>query len=90
MNVYAMISGELKRMYVHPEYRNRMLADRIVGVIESVAKLDELSALVVETGPEETYATVHHHLKRCGFQRCGPFLDYKESEHSAFFYKMIP
>jgi putative acetyltransferase len=88
-NVIPDAVVELKRMFVSPRYRSHYLADKIIRVIEAVCVIENYYALLVETGDEKNYAPAHRHLKRIGFQRCGPFLDYKESEHSAFFFKII-
>lgn len=66
--------GELKRMFVAPEYRGQGLAEQLIAAIEQQAQQAEITLLRLETG-------VHHHsairlYERLGYQRCAPFPPY--------------
>lgn len=66
--------GELKRMFVAPEYRGQGLAEQLIAAIEQQAQQAEITLLRLETG-------VHHHsairlYQRLGYQRCAPFPPY--------------
>ena len=80
--------GEVKRMYVRPAYQGQGIGGRILQAIEDRAIADGLHRLVLETGH------IHHAAwrvyERGGFHRCGPVLDYVESEYSIFYEKTLP
>ena len=59
----------------------------IVERIESLARDEGLTRLVLETGDRHPAAwTVY---ERAGFTRCGPVLDYPESKRSVFYEKSL-
>jgi putative acetyltransferase len=77
--------GEVKRMYTRPSHRGRRIGAEIVNHIEAVARREGLARLVLETGDRHPAAwTVY---ERAGFTRCGPVLDYPESQYSIFYEK---
>jgi len=79
--------GELKRMYTRPEARGAGLAGRIVTEIESLARREGLSRLVLETGAVEGYASAWRVYERAGFTRCDAFLDYPADSPYNFYYE---
>ncbi|MGX5800258.1 GNAT family N-acetyltransferase [Bradyrhizobium sp. Arg314] len=79
--------GEVKRMYTRPSHRGRMIGAEIVGRVEALARQEGLTRLVLETGDRHPAAwTVY---ERAGFSRCGPVLDYPDSEWSVFYEKSL-
>jgi putative acetyltransferase len=77
--------GEVKRMYTRPSHRGRRIGAVIVERIEALARREGLGRLVLETGDRHPAAwTVY---ERAGFTRCGPVLDYPESQYSVFYEK---
>lgn len=85
LKVHSDELGEVKRMFTLPEVRGqrvgRMLLDRIVGL----ARDKGLRMVMLETGTGEGMAEAHRLYTRYGFTPRGAFLDYPESEWSAFF-----
>ena len=79
--------GEVKRMYTRPSHRGRKIGARIVGRIETIARSEGLSRLVLETGDRHPAAWAVY--ERAGFSRCGPVLDYPDSEWSVFYEKSL-
>ncbi|MEI9403091.1 GNAT family N-acetyltransferase [Mesorhizobium argentiipisi] len=80
-------TGEVKRMYTRPSHRGRKIGAEIVGRIEALARQEGLTRLVLETGDRHPAAwTVY---ERAGFSRCGPVLDYPDSERSVFYEKSL-
>ena len=78
--------GELKRMFVKPEYRRRGIGKALLLHLENVC-VARVSKMYLETGtlqPEaqEMYA-------RHGFVVCGPFGDWKEDPQSVFMCKEL-
>jgi putative acetyltransferase len=79
--------GEVKRMYTRPDYRGHKIGARILAEIETLARRERVSRLVLETGDR------HHAAWRVyesgGFTRCGPVLDYPDSTYSVFYEKAL-
>ena len=79
--------GEVKRMYTRPSHRGHKIGAQIVARIEGLARQEGLKRLVLETGDRHPAAwTVY---ERAGFSRCGPVLDYPDSEWSVFYEKSL-
>ncbi|SFO75570.1 putative acetyltransferase [Mesorhizobium sp. NFR06] len=79
--------GEVKRMYTRPSHRGRKIGAEIVARVEALARQEGLARLVLETGDRHPAAwTVY---ERAGFSRCGPVLDYPDSEWSVFYEKSL-
>ncbi|TGQ17743.1 MULTISPECIES: GNAT family N-acetyltransferase [unclassified Mesorhizobium] len=79
--------GEVKRMYTRPSHRGQKIGAEIVGRVEALARHEGLTRLVLETGDRHPAAwTVY---ERAGFTRCGPVLDYPDSEWSVFYEKSL-
>lgn len=79
--------GEVKRMYTRPSHRGRKIGALIVERIEALARAEGVARLVLETGDRHPAAwTVY---ERAGFTRCGPILDYPDSQWSVFYEKAL-
>lgn len=79
--------GEVKRMYTRPSHRGRKIGAEIVARVEDTARAEGIERLVLETGDRHPAAwTVY---ERAGFRRCGPVLDYPDSQWSVFYEKKI-
>jgi putative acetyltransferase len=79
--------AEVKRMYTRPSHRGRKIGQMIVERIETLARQEGISKLVLETGDRHPAAwTVY---ERAGFTRCGPVLDYPDSQWSVFYEKNL-
>ena len=80
--------GEIKRMYVAPQYRGLGLARRLLDRLEEYARRHGVFTLRLETG-------IHQHdairlYEGMGFRRVPPFGDYREDPLSRFYEKQIP
>jgi putative acetyltransferase len=82
---HADAVGEVKRMYTRPSHRGRKIGAQIVERIEAVAREEGLQRLVLETGDRHPAAWSVY--ERAGFTRCGPVLDYPDSQYSVFYAK---
>jgi putative acetyltransferase len=79
--------GEVKRMYTRPSHRGRKIGEAIVQRVEALARQEGMIRLVLETGDRHPAAwTVY---ERSGFSRCGPVLDYPDSQWSVFYEKNL-
>lgn len=79
--------GEVKRMYTQPSQRGRKIGEQIVAHIEAMARAEGLKRLVLETGDRHHAAWAIY--EKAGFTRCGPVLDYPDSEYSIFYHKQL-
>jgi putative acetyltransferase len=79
--------GEVKRMYTRPSHRGRKVGAMIVERIEALAKEQGIARLVIETGDRHPAAWAVY--ERAGFARCGPVLDYPDSQWSVFYEKSL-
>ncbi|WP_027142593.1 GNAT family N-acetyltransferase [Mesorhizobium sp. WSM3626] len=80
-------TGEVKRMYIRPSHRGQRIGARIVERVEALARDEGLKRLVLETGDRHPAAWTFY--ERAGFSRCGPVLDYPDSEWSVFYEKSL-
>lgn len=79
--------GEVKRMFVRPEFRGQGLGRVMLHYLEEHAGESGISLLRLETGIYQTDAI---RLYDCvGFTRRGPFGDYKDDPNSVYFEKSI-
>jgi putative acetyltransferase len=79
--------GEVKRMYVRPEFRGKGLGKAMIGHLADYARGKDLELLRLETGIYEVEA-IGLYL-RCGFERCRPFGEYVEDPMSVYLEKRI-
>lgn len=77
--------GEVKRMYALPALRGQGVGWRLLAHIIAAARAEGLPRLVLETGVEAAMPEAWRLYARAGFTRCGPVLDYPDSDHNAFF-----
>ena len=81
--------AEVKRMYTLPEVRGQRVGSLLLDEIIALAKSERVTRLVLETGSPEGFAPAWRLYEKAGFTRCGPVLDYPDSEWSAFFQKYL-
>ena len=78
--------GEVKRMYTRPSHRGRKIGAMIVEYLDTRTRA-WYGRLVLETGDRHPAAwTVY---ERAGFTRCGPVLDYPDSNWLVFYEKSL-
>ena len=74
-------------MYTVPSHQGQGIGGRILALIEELAREEGFTHLVLETGHQHDAAWRVY--ERGGFERCGPVLDYPESEYSVFYEKSL-
>jgi putative acetyltransferase len=79
--------GEVKRMYVRPQFRGLGLGKRMLNHLAAYALCQDVEVLRLETGIYQLEAIGLY--ERFGFQRIPPFGTYKEDPLSMFFEKRI-
>lgn len=77
--------GEVKRMFVKPEARGRRIGEAILAHIETRAREQGLTRLVLETG--SNFDAARRVYERGGFATCDAVLDYPPSAWTAFYAK---
>lgn len=77
---------EVKRMWTHPDYRRRGLADRVLSALEEAAAGTGYRRLVLETGPRQPEAAALYH--RRGYRRIAAYGHYEEA--LAFETSLVP
>ena len=87
VKLFGTTYGEIKRMYVRPQFRGQGFAKLMLNHLSDYAGAQGITLLRLETG-------IHQHeaiglYERMGFQRIGPFGDYKEDPNSVFFEKSL-
>lgn len=85
LKVHSPELGEVKRMYTDPAVRGQRVGSRLLEAIVGLARSKDLPMLMLETGTGDGMAEAHRLYTRSGFKTRGPFLDYPDSEWSAFF-----
>ena len=79
--------GEVKRMFVSPSARGQGLARGLLAALEAASLDAGCKLLMLETGPLQPDAIgVYASL---GFERCGPYGDYRDDPLSVFMQKAL-
>lgn len=81
--------AEVKRMYTLPQVRGQRVGVALLDAIEALARQKGVKTLKLETGNVEGFEPAWRLYERGGFSRCGAFLDYPDSEYSAFYEKAL-
>jgi putative acetyltransferase len=79
--------GELKRMYVSPQFRGLGFGKLLLDHLAEYARMQDVGLLRLETGIHQAAAIRLY--EGMGFQRIGPFGDYAEDPLSLFYEKRI-
>jgi len=79
--------GEIKRMYVRPQFRGRGFAKMMLDHLAAHARAHGVALLRLETGIHQREAIGLY--ERMGFRRIPPFGPYKEDPLSLFFEKQL-
>ena len=85
LKVHSPVMGEVKRMFTDPAVRGQRVGSALLEAIVKLARDKGLATLMLETGTGPGMAEAHRLYTRSGFVTRGPFLDYPDSEWSAFF-----
>ena len=85
LKVHSPALGEVKRMFTDPAVRGKRIGSALLEAIVRLAREKGLPTLMLETGTGPGMAEAHRLYTRSGFVTRGPFLDYPNSEWSAFF-----
>ncbi|WP_244434058.1 GNAT family N-acetyltransferase [Azospirillum sp. B506] len=79
--------GEVKRMYVDPAARGHRIGDRLLAKLEEQARMEGLSALLLESGIHQHEALALY--RKAGFIDRGPYARYEDNGVSVFMEKPL-
>jgi GNAT superfamily N-acetyltransferase len=87
IELFGLEYGEIKRMYVRPQFRGFGLAKLMLNHLAAYAREHNVSFLRLETGIHQKEAIALY--EQMGFHRIPPFGMYKEDPLSRFYEKQI-
>ncbi len=79
--------GEIKRMYVDPAARGHRIGDRLLARLEEQARIEGLTALLLESGIHQHEALALY--RKAGFTDRGPYACYEDNGVSVFMEKPL-
>ena len=82
--------GEIKSMRTPAKLRGRGAGRLVLNRIIETAIERKYSLLSLETGTHPAFLPAQQLYKSAGFQKSGPFADYKENPHSLFMALVLP
>lgn len=89
LKVHSRELGEIKRMFTDPQVRGQRVGSQLLDAIVGLARDRGLPVVMLETGNAADMPEAHRLYTRAGFVPRGAFLDYPESQWSAFFEKQL-
>ena len=89
LKVHSAEFGEVKRMFTRPDVRGLRVGSALLGAIEQLAASKGIRQLLLETGTGPGFDGAVRLYTNSGFTPRGAFLDYPDSEWSAFFEKSL-
>lgn len=87
IQLFGTAYGELKRMYVRPQFRGLGLGKLMLDHLVAYAREQGVGLLRLETGIHQKAAIGLY--ERMGFETIGPFGEYKEDPNSRFYEKRL-
>ncbi len=84
---FGMEYGEIKRIFVRPEFRGKGLSKRMMAFLEDYTRSAGIPFLRLETGIYQPEAIGLY--ERLGYHRIGPFGEYQVDPLSLYFEKQI-
>jgi putative acetyltransferase len=87
LKLFGSEYGEVKRMYVRPDYRGLGLGKAMLNWLADYAIGRQVGTLRLETGIYQTEAIRLY--ERFGFQRRPPFGEYREDPLSVYYEKLL-
>jgi putative acetyltransferase len=87
VQIFGMEYGEIKRMFVRPQFRGLGLAKMMLNHLANYTKEKGVKVLRLETGIHQTEAIGLY--ENFGFVQIPPFGDYKEDPLSRFYEKFL-
>ncbi|MEZ5937134.1 MAG: GNAT family N-acetyltransferase [Hyphomonadaceae bacterium] len=89
LKALASGDGEIKSMRVDDAFLGRGLGRAILDHILAEAQARGMTRLWLETGSAPAFVPAIRMYETAGFERCGPFADYRESAFSIFMMRAL-
>jgi ribosomal protein S18 acetylase RimI-like enzyme len=87
IKLFGLEYGELKRMYVRPDFRGRQYGELLVDRLAEHARANGVTLLRLETGIHQQAAIRLY--ERLGFRRIPPFAPYTDDPLSRCYEKSL-
>jgi putative acetyltransferase len=87
VKLFGMDYGEIKRMFVRPEWRGKGVAALILSGLEQYLIASGITSARLETGPLQPDALSFYTAR--GYSTCAAFGTYKEDPFSVFMHKTL-
>ena len=81
--------GEFKSIRISDPYRKKDYGRKVIEHLIFEAKKLKIKKISLETGAGVFFDPARKLFKKCGFEKCGPFADYKEDKDSCYMTKII-
>lgn len=81
--------GEIKSMRTRDDHLGKGVGRQMLNHVVAVANERRYGRLSLETGSTEAFAAALHLYESSGFERCGPFDTYEETDFSVFMTKTL-
>ena len=81
--------GEVKSMRVAAAHRGKGIGASLVAHVVAEAQRRRYTRLSLETGAMPFFEPARRLYRRCGFELCGPFADYKPDPNSVFMTRQL-
>ena len=81
--------GEFKSIRINDKFRNKGYGLKVINHLIIEAKILKIKQLSLETGAGDFFLPARKLFKRCGFEVCKPFFDYKEDVNSVYMTLLI-
>ena len=81
--------GEFKSIRVHDKFRNKGNGMKIICYLLDESKKLYIKRISIETGAGKFFEPARKLFKKCNFEPCKPFANYKEDINSIYLTKLI-
>ena len=83
------VHGEIKSMRTADTHRGKGVGRAMLAHLLAVARERGYERVSLETGATPAFLPALRLYESAGFQRCGPFADYREDPHSVYMTRLL-
>tara|TARA_B100001027_G_C16218223_1_gene308499 strand:+ start:530 stop:997 length:468 start_codon:yes stop_codon:yes gene_type:complete len=81
--------GEFKSIRIHDNFRKKGYGVMVINHLINEAKKLKIKRLSIETGAGDFFKPARSLFKKCSFEPCQPFANYKKDKNSIYLTKFI-